>query len=81
VHHTGIAGGGFESLPEGAKVSYDATQGPKGPERLEHPDDLTPVDYPQFGNGPSRREVSRQTPEIDDHRPGPQVRCLSVSDA
>jgi CspA family cold shock protein len=31
VHHTGIAGGGFRSLPEGAKVSYDATQGPKGP--------------------------------------------------
>jgi len=31
VHHTGIAGGGFRSLPEGAKVSDDATQGPKGP--------------------------------------------------
>jgi CspA family cold shock protein len=30
VHHTGIAGGGFKTLDEGAKVSYDATQGPKG---------------------------------------------------
>ena len=31
VHHTGIAGGGFKSLAEGAKVSYDAENGPKGP--------------------------------------------------
>src|SRR4051794_20288480 len=31
VHHSGIAGGGFKSLAEGAKVSYDAAQGPKGP--------------------------------------------------
>jgi CspA family cold shock protein len=31
VHHSGIAGGGFKSLPEGAKVSYDAETGPKGP--------------------------------------------------
>jgi CspA family cold shock protein len=31
VHHTGIAGGGYKSLAEGAKVSYDAEQGPKGP--------------------------------------------------
>ena len=30
VHHTGIAGGGFKSLEEGAKVSYEATQGQKG---------------------------------------------------
>jgi cold shock protein len=31
VHHTGIAGSGFKSLTEGAKVSYDAEAGPKGP--------------------------------------------------
>jgi cold shock protein len=31
VHHSGIAGGGFKSLAEGAKVSYDAERGPKGP--------------------------------------------------
>jgi len=31
VHHTAIAGGGFKSLPEGAKVEYDQEQGPKGP--------------------------------------------------
>jgi len=31
VHHSAIQGGGFKSLAEGAKVSYEAEQGPKGP--------------------------------------------------
>jgi cold shock protein len=31
VHQTAIQGNGFRSLAEGAKVSYDAEQGPKGP--------------------------------------------------
>ena len=31
VHHTGINGSGFKSLQEGAKVSYDAEAGDKGP--------------------------------------------------
>ncbi|MDP9425361.1 MAG: cold-shock protein, partial [Actinomycetota bacterium] len=26
VHHSGIAGSGFKSLEEGAKVSYEATR-------------------------------------------------------
>ena len=30
VHHTGIAGSGFKSLDEGAKVEYEATRGKKG---------------------------------------------------
>jgi len=30
VHHTGIAGVGFKSLDEGAKVSYEAARGRKG---------------------------------------------------
>jgi cold shock protein len=30
VHHLSIAGSGFKSLAEGAKVSYDVEQGPKG---------------------------------------------------
>jgi CspA family cold shock protein len=30
VHYSGIAGGGFKSLEEGQKVSYEATQGNKG---------------------------------------------------
>jgi CspA family cold shock protein len=31
VHHTAIVGSGFKSLPEGARVSYEQEQGPKGP--------------------------------------------------
>ncbi len=31
VHHSNIGGSGFKTLAEGAKVSYDAAQGPKGP--------------------------------------------------
>jgi CspA family cold shock protein len=31
VHHSAITGNGFKSLAEGAKVSYDTEQGPKGP--------------------------------------------------
>jgi cold shock protein len=31
VHHSAITGEGFKSLAEGAKVSYEAEQGPKGP--------------------------------------------------
>ena len=32
VHHTGIAGSGFKSLAEGAKVEFEPTQGAKGPQ-------------------------------------------------
>jgi CspA family cold shock protein len=32
VHHTGIAGGGFKSLDEGERVSYEVTRGRKGPQ-------------------------------------------------
>ena len=31
VHHSAIAGNGFRTLSEGAKVSYEIEQGPKGP--------------------------------------------------
>ena len=31
VHHSAIQGDGYKSLPEGAKVTYEAEQGPKGP--------------------------------------------------
>ena len=32
VHHSNIAGNGFKSLTEGAKVEYESRQGDKGPE-------------------------------------------------
>jgi CspA family cold shock protein len=31
VHHSSIQGDGYRSLAEGAKVSYESEQGPKGP--------------------------------------------------
>jgi cold shock protein len=31
VHHSAINADGYKSLAEGAKVSFDAEQGPKGP--------------------------------------------------
>ena len=39
VHHTGINGSGFKTLAEGAKVSYVAAQGAKGPAATQ----VTPV--------------------------------------
>ena len=32
VHHTAIIGEGYRSLNEGQKVSFDVTQGQKGPQ-------------------------------------------------
>jgi cold shock protein len=32
VHHSAIAGDGFKTLAEGAKVEFDEAQGEKGPE-------------------------------------------------
>jgi CspA family cold shock protein len=31
VHHTSIQGDGYKSLAEGARVSFETQQGPKGP--------------------------------------------------
>ena len=34
VHHTNIAGNGFKSLSENARVEYEARAGAKGPEAI-----------------------------------------------
>jgi cold shock protein len=39
VHHSNIAGEGFKSLVEGARVSFEERQGSKGPEAI----DVAPV--------------------------------------
>jgi len=35
VHHTAIAGSGFKTLDEDAKVSFEVTQGQKGPQATD----------------------------------------------
>ena len=35
VHHTGIEGEGYHSLAEGAKVTYQAESGDKGPKAVD----------------------------------------------
>jgi cold shock protein len=34
VHHTGIEGSGFRTLAEGARVTYEAEDGDKGPKAV-----------------------------------------------
>ncbi|RRF97085.1 MAG: cold-shock protein [Lachnospiraceae bacterium] len=34
VHYSGIAGEGFKTLAEGAKVEFDVTEGNKGPQAV-----------------------------------------------
>jgi cold shock protein len=34
VHHSGVAGDGFKTLAEGAKVQYEAAEGEKGPQAV-----------------------------------------------
>ena len=34
VHHSNIAGNGFKSLTEGAKVEFEQREGAKGPEAV-----------------------------------------------
>ena len=34
VHHTGIDGNGFRTLADGARVSYEAEAGDKGPKAV-----------------------------------------------
>ena len=35
VHYSGIAGSGFKTLPEGATVEFETTEGPKGPQATD----------------------------------------------
>ena len=35
VHHSGVAGEGFKSLAEGAKVAFEPSEGQKGPQATD----------------------------------------------
>jgi CspA family cold shock protein len=35
VHHNAVQGGGFKSLAEGQRVSYEVEQGQKGPSAIK----------------------------------------------
>jgi cold shock protein len=39
VHHSNIAGNGFKTLAEGAKVEFEVREGQKGPEAVN----VTPI--------------------------------------
>jgi CspA family cold shock protein len=54
VHHSGIAGGGFKSLEEGDKVTYEAERGKKG---------MQAVNVSKGGGG-SSRPASRSADEL-----------------
>ena len=56
VHHTGINSNGFRSLAEGAKVSFEAENGPKGPNAVNVTIDLIPL---RFVRAPAARFVPR----------------------
>ncbi len=71
VHHSAIQGDGYKSLPEGAKVSYEAEQGPKGPRRRVRSSGLAIRPEPLGPAGPdgsTRRLADRRS-----KRPGPTV--------
>ncbi len=57
VHHTGIAGGGFKSLDEGERVTYEVTQGRRGPQAQ----DVRRASA-SAGPGPSQRRKTLAVP-------------------
>ncbi len=62
VHHSGIAGNGFKSLAEGAKVSYDAESGPKGPNavRTYRPSSSSVLAHPSGRHHACQRDGERR---------------------
>lgn len=85
VHHSAITGNGFKSLPEGAKVSYDTEQGPKGPSAanvrvLSQPLSSRPRDIqgdPRLVRTRGAARAAGQT--VDAPRVGPELPVLSFA--
>jgi CspA family cold shock protein len=72
VHFSGIEGAGFKSLEEGAKVSYEATQGQKGMQadkvsKLREAQGMTERDQ-QTGSGGAKDNVRDELAEAAEYR-------------
>jgi CspA family cold shock protein len=55
VHHSGIAGGGFKTLDEGERVTYESERGRRG---------MQAVNVSKGGGGSSRPESSRSAQDL-----------------
>ena len=60
AHHSSIQGSGFKSLKEGQKVSFDVTQGQKGPAATNINKPLRRI--PMFDDGPAPRRADLRRP-------------------
>ena len=61
VHHTGIAGGGFKSLDEGEKVTYEAVRGRRGIQA----ENVSKASSSHSGGRSFQREPLRVPPEVE----------------
>ena len=77
VHHSAIAGDGFKSLAEGAKVEFEGAEGAKGPEAKNVTRDLE-----RYSSGGANRASARLYQcflRSSRHGPGSQVSTMLTS--
>ena len=76
VHYGGIAGGGFRTLEEGQKVSYEATRGQKG----RQAENVTPAQETGTLSGSTRRlGLRRAYSGADGHESEPELSTCLIS--
>ena len=69
VHHSAINANGFRTLAEGARVSYDAEAGDKGPKAVNVNNLLGARPRPSFAKGPAPRGLRRSEARVPAFRP------------